>query len=417
MGEKKMRILWMSDSPNEHTGFGTVAKNLIDNICAMMGDSIEIVAICQNIQSDVPVKYNEQTTLYDGRYDGDTYDAFCRSFFINILTKDPQGFDGIFILQDFSIVVPMIEHLKWIKSYKLQNNRKNFKSFLYVPVDGYIHKDFLDGIEFFDVLATYTDYGKEQICRYQPKLRSRIKVIPHGANFKDFYHIPKEEIKAFREEFFGKNAGKIIFTNVNRNQPRKAIPDTIFAFIEAKKIWDLERKPFLYLNMQRNDLMGQDLEKLLLQTDLIEGEDYMIAPKSFYETKFGCDVETLNKIYNASDVFITTTLGEGWGLSITEAMSVRLPVICPYHTSLMHLSGGGKRARILTNLYPTAAQPDSYIREMTDKDETAEVMLETAKEVLDGSNKKMLDNAENFVRTLDWKGISKQFVNLFKETF
>jgi len=423
MSGKKKRILWLSDSPTARTGFGVVAKNLIDNICSIMGDDIEIDVVGINLQAEKPIKYNKQTTLYDGERDGDTVDAFCRSFFINVLRHDPQGYDGIFILQDFSVVAAMVGYLKEIKAHRLKENKKNFKSILYVPVDGYVHKQVIPtDIDIFDVVVAYNEYGKEQILMHRPNLKPRLKVISHGCNLKDFFPIPNDEIKAFREDFFGLNADKIIFTNVNRNQPRKDIPSTILSFVEAKNIWDLERKPFLYLHMNRKDPMGHDLDSVFAQTNLVEGEDYMMAPDHFYSIykeagKAGCDTAMLNNIYNASDISITTTLGEGWGLSASESMAVRIPVICPYHTSFTEMSGNGTRAHLLKELYPYCSHLDNTIREQVNIYETAEVMLRAAKQMLDGSDKVMLDKAEAFILTLDWKGISKQFVEQFEKTF
>ena len=420
---KKLRILWLSDSPTARTGFGVVAKNLIDNICTIMGDRIEIDVVGINLHSEKPIQYNKQTTLYDGERDGDTIDAFCRSFFINILRKDPQGYDGIFILQDFSVVAAMVPYLKEIKADRLRENKKNFKSILYVPVDAYVHKQVLPSdIDLFDTIITYNQYGKEQILRHRPNLKPKLKIIPHGCNQKDFFPISNDEIKAFREEFFGENSGKIIFTNVNRNQPRKDIPSTILSFVEAKKIWNLERKPFLYLHMNRKDPMGHDLDSVFAQTDLVEGEDYMMAPDDFYSIdkeagKAGCDTAMLNRIYNASDICITTTLGEGYGLSSVESFATRKPFICPYHTSFIDISGNGTRAHLLNELYPYCSHLDNTIREQVNIYETAEVMIRAARQMLDGSDKVMVDKAEAFIRTLDWKGIAKQFVEQFEKTF
>ena len=46
-------------------------------------------------------------------------------------------------------------------------------------------------------------------------------------------------------------------------------------------------------------------------------------------------------IYNLSDVVISTALGEGWGLSLTEAMASGIPVIFPNHTSVTEIIGEG----------------------------------------------------------------------------
>ena len=418
MTDKKMRILWLSDSPTVNTGFGVVAKNLIDNICRQMGSKVEIVVVGMNIVSDVAIQYNKQVLVMDGRIDreGNT-DTFCRGSFLDILKNDPLGYDGVFILQDIGIVDTIIDQMREIKAEKKKENKPSFKSVLYVPVDGYIGPKFFTKINFFDSIVTYTQYGKEMIAKSRPELKTRIKVIPHGCNPKDFYPIPKEEIRGFREDFFGANADKIIFINVNRNQPRKAIQDTIFAFIEAKANWTLDRKPFLYLNMGSIDPMGLDLRYVLGQTDLIEGKDYMIAPESFWTEKWGVETAVLNKIYNASDIYITTTLGEGWGLSVTEAMAVGIPVICPSHTSLTEIAGNGLRAYTLNNLFPTCSVIDNTIREQTDLYETADAMMASATALISGTDQHIVSAAKKYVAGLNWVNIAKEFVSIFETTF
>ncbi len=418
-GKKKKRILWLSDSPTAQTGFGVVAKNVIDNICAQMED-IEIMLVAINLFNDKAVLYNDKVMLFDGRFSLDGgEDPYCRLAFLDILENDKQGYDGIVIINDFGVVAPIIDRIKAIKEKKAIKNKKSFGSFLYVPVDGYVHPDLLAGIDFFDVIATYNEYSKKQILSSNPLLYKKIKIIPHGCNQKDLFHIPKQEVRDFRKEFFGaENADKIIFTNVNRNQLRKDIMSTIFCFMEAKKNWIYpDRPPFLYLHMGRSDVMGHDLVRVMPQTGLVEGVDYKIAPEEFWTDKWGTDIATLNKIYNASDIFITTTLGEGWGLSVTEAMSVRLPVICPLNTSLIEITDAGRRAYILTNTYPVCNATDSNIRTQVDMYEGGEVMIEAARNMFDGTDQEMLDRAQYYARSLKWNEIAKQFVRIFKSIF
>ena len=402
---RKKRILWLSDSPTTCSGFGVVAKNLLDNICLQMGERIEIDVIAISVALERPIKYNQQITIYDGRVDGDTYDNFCRSFFLNILRHSPHPYDAIFILQDFAVVGSMIPILKDIKADFLKQNKKSFKSMWYAPIDGYMHKDLIKGIEFFDHIATYTEYGKDIITAANPKLTAKIKVIPHGCNTLEFYPLSDSEKQANRSIVFENNKDKVIFVNVNRNQPRKGIVDTILAFEEAVREWDGKmhnnREPFLYLHMMRNDPMGYNLDHVFAQTSLVEGKDYMIAPERYFTSEnWGVSTDMLNRIYNSCDALITTTLGEGWGLSTTEAMAARLPVICPYHTSLKYISGAGKRAKILMNLYPSCSPNDNIIREQVEISETASVMQDLSW-ALNNRDKKimdMIDEAEKFVK-------------------
>jgi glycosyltransferase involved in cell wall biosynthesis len=45
-------------------------------------------------------------------------------------------------------------------------------------------------------------------------------------------------------------------------------------------------------------------------------------------------LEILNLVYNASDCLISTTVGEGWGLSWTEAMATKTPLVHVINTCL-----------------------------------------------------------------------------------
>ena len=47
----------------------------------------------------------------------------------------------------------------------------------------------------------------------------------------------------------------------------------------------------------------------------------------------------LNRIYNASDVVVSSAIGEGWGLAQTEAMATKTPVISPDNTACTEIIG------------------------------------------------------------------------------
>ncbi|NDH55677.1 MAG: hypothetical protein EBY06_03165, partial [Burkholderiaceae bacterium] len=92
-----------------------------------------------------------------------------------------------------------------------------------------------------------------------------------------FHPLPEAEVKAFKQSYFGENANKFIVGCVNRNQPRKDIPTTIFGFMEY---WE-EHNPnaLLYLHMHPKDPMGWHLRNILGQTPLKEGEHFMFPPE------------------------------------------------------------------------------------------------------------------------------------------
>lgn len=412
---KKKKILCLFDY-FARTGFGTVSKNIVKELRKNFGDDLHLDIIAINYFGE-PYEEDKNTVIISGRKNDVKDDYYGRHIFLKILMD--YDYDGIFICQDLGVIVPIIEIIDFIKQEKKEKNKKLFKSIFYFPVDCNIIYELTKNLELIDVLITYTEYAKNQVLKHKPQLKSKIKIIPHGNNSKDFYEISEEEKNQFFKDFWKFEKGeKFIVTNINRNQPRKDLPQTIFGFIEAKKNWNKTLPPpFLYLHCHPNDPYGWDMRAVLLQTELEEEIDYKLIPKEFEEMM--ADTEVVNKIYNTSDVYLTTTLGEGWGLGFSEAASCKLPIIAPYSTSFMEMSNYGKNAFMLQVLYPICSTFDNVIREQTDIYEIGEKILSVAelkKENSEFLNGKIQRNYE-WVRKLEWKEVCKNWINIFKETF
>lgn len=400
------------------TGYGTVSKNIVKELRKHYGSNLQLDIVAINYHGE-PYYEDPNTCIISGKQQDVSNDDFGRFFFLKMLKEG--DYDGIFILNDVGIVVPYIEILQHIKREKLENNKKNFKSIFYFPIDCRLPSVLCRNLEFFDLLVTYTEFGRKEVLRNRPELKGKVKVIPHGNSSKDFYVLPEEETKKFRKEYFEENADKFIITNVNRNQPRKDIPNTIFGFIEAKENWDSNLpEPFLYLHMHPEDPMGWNIRALMLQTELIEGKDYKLLPQKYSD--FMCETEVLNQIYNASDVYVTTTLGEGWGLTFTEAAACNLPIVAPYSTSFMEMSGYGKNAYMLTNLYPYCNM-DGIIRQQTDYVEVAENLLTVARAKYGNDSKtnlelkEKIEASQKYVLGLEWSEVCKAWIKYFKEVY
>lgn len=397
------------------TGFGTVSKNIMDELRRSFGHRLKKTIIAVNYFGE-PFWEDESTYVVSAKLNDVKQDDFGRYFFLKFLQEN--DYDGIFICQDLGVITPFIEVLQHIKNEKREQNRKNFKSIFYFPVDCHIIEELTRNIEFFDLLVTYTEFGRNEVLRFKPELKGKIKVIPHGNNSKDFYPMPDDEKRAFRAEYFGENAHKVIITNVNRNQPRKDIPNTIFGFIEAKAIWEPTLPPpFLYLHCHPQDPMGWDLRAIMLQTDLEEDVDYKLLPKQ-YELEM-VPTDLVNKIYNASDIFLTTTLGEGWGLTFSEAAACKIPIIAPYTTSFIEMSGYGKRAYMLETIYPICQPNDNVVREQTDIYEVGEKILYVSQQIKSQSvelNKKVSANYE-WAKSIEWSKVCTAWADYFKQVF
>jgi len=396
------------------TGFGTVSKNVVKELKKYFGKDLKLEIIAINYFGE-PIQEDENTKIISGMLNDVKKDDYGRHIFLKTLQEG--DYDGIFVMQDLGVFVPIIEIIDFIKSEKKDNNRKSFKSIFYFPVDSPIVYELTKDLELIDLLVTYTEYGKKEILKHKPNLKNKIRIVPHGSNSKEFYPLPESEVKEFRDKYFGSDE-KFIITNLNRNQPRKDIPQTIFGFIEAKKLWDNRLpKPFLYLHCHPKDPYGWDLRAILVQTDLKEGEDYMLLPKEYEEQMVETDV--VNKIYNASDVYLTTTLGEGWGLGFSEAASCKTPIVAPYSTSFMEMSNYGKNAFMLETLYPFCSTFDNVIREQTDPYEIAETLENIAilKQKNDIEFQKKIENSYEWTKKLEWTEVCKSWIKYFKEIY
>ena len=261
-------------------------------------------------------------------------DVFGRSGYLSLLSSG--AYDITWILQDTFNIETIGDKIKEIRAELVANGNKPFKFIFYYPIDAAPKENWIKkSVSLADIPVVYTQYGYEESVKFDPDLKQKLRVIGHGIDEKVFRPLPQEIVKDFRHKYFmGLADDKFLITNVNRNQPRKDIARTMQIFRLFKNIVP---EALLYLHMKKNDV-GYNLDEVARIYELIPDKDY-IVPANFDEHD-GMSIETVNAIYNASDVVITTSLGEGWGLSMTEAMATKTPVIAPNHTALTEILDG-----------------------------------------------------------------------------
>lgn len=329
----KIKILFYGDAPTCATGFATCSRNILNGLYKTGKYDIKILGI--NYHGNPhgfpypiwPIGIGGRTA--DGRPD-----PYGRSRAFDMMLKH-LDYDVLFLFQDSFILEFMYapQPQGGARPIDILKANKNFVNITYFPIDGIPKKGWVDAMSRADVPITYTDFGYKECVLAHPEIESKLKTMPHGVNTHDFFPLPRNDVDDFRRKFFGPHADKFIITNVSRNQQRKDIPRTMMAFKEFKK-----RRPnsILYLHMAAKD-MGWDLIELSAAMGLKLNEDVLL-PNGFTPNQ-GFPIEAVNRLYNASDVVISTTLGEGWGLSNIEAMAARRPIIFPDNTALTEIIG------------------------------------------------------------------------------
>jgi D-inositol-3-phosphate glycosyltransferase len=315
------KILYVGDAFVQ-TGFGRVAEYLLP----ALAKEHEVSVLATNFHGD----HDEEAIKYK------TYPAMAHG-------SDPFGShriaelvqtikpDLVWVTNDLWVAITLWDVVKPFRE------KIPFKFFVYTPIDSYgIFPELNASVSEWDGLATYTEFGKEELIKMG--YEKPIEIIPHGTDFTKFFPIDPFEC---RKEL-GVPADAFIVFNGNRNQPRKRIDLTIKGFIEFAKDKPDAR---LWLNMGAKD-MGWELIPLFKRVARDEGYDptgKLILTSPNFSTHNCLPVEKLNKVYNSADIGINTCIGEGWGLVNTEHAAAGVAQVVPDHTSLKEIFSGVPR--------------------------------------------------------------------------
>lgn len=196
-----------------------------------------------------------------------------------------------------------------------------------VPVDGKNFQGYwLEGVTH---TIFWTNFARKEAR--QGGFTGPSTVIPLGVDTEMYHPMDKYEARLRRglprelDEAF-------IVGNVNRNQPRKRWDLTIKYFAEwitSKKIDDA----YLYLHTAPTGDAGPDVTQLARYYGVLS-RLALVRPPAFY----GVTEQKMCETYNCFDVQISTTQGEGFGLTTFEGMACGVPQIVPDWSALGELA-------------------------------------------------------------------------------
>lgn len=346
---KKIRIFWYSDFLRP-TGFGNVAEAIISRLSKTGKYDFRVLGINHHGEPynfpESPYYHLRDVPVYPALHEGD---LLGRQRFADMIGQN--SFDILFVLQDAFNMIPLKEA---IQAYK--EAHPEVKYVFYFPVDGQFPISWItDGVDVADFPVAYTNYGKAELTKRVPVGLDRVEVIYHGTDVDMFTPFSTEgERREFRKEFFHiEDDNTFLITNVNRNQPRKDLIRTIAAYTQYA-----EGNPnsMLYLHCDTKDGAGMDMVKFIRENVPKALHNKISFPPIELMRRGGVPKDVLRKMYAASDVVVSTSLGEGWGLSTTEAMSCETPVIVPDNTSNVEIVGKNNERGYLVKSGSTSSE-------------------------------------------------------------
>ncbi len=318
--DKKLEVLWLSDLVVP-TGFSKVSHSIIKHI----KNRVNVMGLGVNYYGDphpydFPIFPTQPVT-------GDLY-GIRR---LKDLAK--KHFDIIFILNDVWVIDNYLEAIK--QTFK--NDMPEIV--VYFPIDAEDHNP--NWYKNFDIVTkavVYTDFGKRVALKACPELKDKLTVIPHGVDNKVFYQLKnslEESRKEARNKLFKGHEELInsfIFLSANRNQPRKKLDLTMEGFALFAK--DKPENVKIYMHCGLVDA-SMDIGRL---ADTLEISNRLIVT-SVSKGIQAVPEEHLNLIYNAADVGLNSSMGEGWGLTAIEHAVTGAPQIVPNHSACAELYG------------------------------------------------------------------------------
>ena len=417
--QKKKVLVW-SDCVMATTGFGTVSKHILSALYKTGQYEIDHLAI--NHFNDFYDKNKVPYMIVPARL-GDPRDPFGSKMFINALQK--KDYDIIFIINDTFVVEAVARSIQEIRDIKAQKNRKPFSLVYYYPVDCRLLPEVSTMVRIADRSVAYTQFAK----------RSSIKagitptdVIYHGTDINSFRPIPSQVRRACREKYIGLTSDDVfVFTNVNRNSMRKDIARSILAFSEFRKRVTENCRMYIHAKVIDGTSSGLEVDLRIPLSELnLDPTKDIIFPNRFIPAK-GFEVPVLNQLYNCADAYITTNLGEGFGLTITEAMACGVPVIAPNHTSAPEILGTDLPPDEVRG-YPVECKELIYVdnsgyRPLVHMEDLLNQMKLAYEDWLafrrgDSSNRRrqtIINNAQAFVKKYSWENVCKDWIKLFGE--
>jgi D-inositol-3-phosphate glycosyltransferase len=215
------------------------------------------------------------------------------------------------------------------------------RTVLYCPIDGdRPHPAWVRDLEGMDRLVLFTQAARRTIEDALGPECPPVSVMPHGVNSGTFRplsgSVTSEALQRARAD-----ARRKLFParpelwdgffvlNANRNNTRKRIDLTIEGFAAfARGKPDNVR---LYLHMRREECCN--IPEMTRQFDM---ERRVLLTRDSTEEP-NVDDETLNLIYNACEVGINTSTGEGWGLCAFEHAATGAAQVVPRHSACAEL--------------------------------------------------------------------------------
>lgn len=303
-----MRILWSSNAPWARTGYGNQTALMVPRIRALGHD----VAIFGWYGAEGGLLRWGDIPVYPKAFHG--YGA-------DVLPAHYAHFQS-------DIAITLID--AWVMDPDAWA-RSGVRWAPWFPVDMTpIPPPVLDKVAKAFAPLTYSRFA-EAACR---RVGLDVRYVPHG--YDPGIMRPGDRNEARQKLGLPSDRYIVSMVAANKGTPsRKALPESLAAFAE---LYRRHPEAYLYLHTHAGQEMGGiNLRELIAYLGISDAVRFVDQ----YSLVLGLPDEYMAAVYNASDVLMAASMGEGFGIPILEAQACGCPVITGDWTSMSELTWRG----------------------------------------------------------------------------
>jgi glycosyltransferase involved in cell wall biosynthesis len=316
-----MKIFFICTHPNQGTGYSRVANKLTNHLASLPGVEVVYYAFQNYKGQEIKDRFiDPRIKFYDAiELDPEAPGGFGDAGIVPSIIKEKPDvlfhYNDMNVVRDVTRLIPP-EHMPPKKYLYLDmvypwQNIDTFK----------IIKEFK-----FDHIWTFLDTWTRHMVddlKFDPL---NVSTMVHGVDFERFIDIPREKAKVTT----GFKPDDFLVVNMNRNSSRKMWETTIKSFLELLQRENMNPRIKLYCGGLPFNKDGVDIGMTArteclrrgMDVDQVVNHHIFLNPKPLHLT----DAE-VNEIYNAGDVGLNTTRGEGFGLTPVEHMYLNRPQV------------------------------------------------------------------------------------------
>lgn len=310
-----MRILWMSNAGHLASGYGN-QTGLFAPLLKAKGHDVAVAAFA-GIESSI---VNDERGITN-------YPRFGHPYMNDIIAEhyDHHKAEAIITLIDpWVLDTKVYSELKWCAWAPLD-------SAPILPASVYT-------LQYARWIWAMSRFGERQL--HAAGLGAKTVYVPHGVDTKRYKPIDRDEArekigKTWKRDLKGKFI--VMMNSANKGAPsRKGFYEAFAGFARYAKI---NPNALLYVHTEEMGIYGEDLRAIMRLVGLDSSQ--VVFPANYQYLMGLYPEDYLNYAYNAADVFLHTSHGEGFGIPLVEAQSAGLPVIVTNFSAMPELCFSG----------------------------------------------------------------------------